>query len=103
MTASGKNLLLEWLASAQGRLQTLGYEISINEHGGSTTGTAVDVDGRGLVGTICYWPPYTFEFGFNASESGEEVILETKEFSSKDSLAQFIEELLGRIAQEATE
>lgn len=99
MTDSDRNLLLDWLATAQERLQALGYEISVNEQGGSTTGTAVDVDGRGLVGTICYWPPNTFEFGFNAAESGEEIVLETKSLSSKDSLARFIDELLGRIAR----
>lgn len=95
-----KGLLLEWLEENRDDLWSRGFRASVNDHGGSTTGTAVDLEGRGILGTICHWPPDTFEFGFNFAESGEEIFLQTKNLGDKTSLALFVDSLLQRLTAE---
>lgn len=98
MIHPAKGLLLEWLGENRDDLRSRGFRASINDHGGSTTGSAVDLEGRGILGTICHWPPDTFEFGFNSADSGEEIFLQTKSFGDKASLALFVDSLLQRLA-----
>ena len=92
-----ENLLLEWLRLARAQLEEAGFECRVQDRNQSTTCTAVDLDGRRFVGTISHWPPDKFEFQFNACDSGEVAILETKSFSSKASVAKFVKELLHRM------
>ena len=91
------NLLSEALTLLRTQLGGAGFACRVQDTDRSNACTAVDLDGPRFVGTICFWPPDRFEFQFNASDSGEVAILETKRFSNKERLAAFVEELLHRM------
>ena len=90
-------MLLEWLSSAEARLEELGYEARLHHQGQPGPSTAVDVDSSNFVGTITHWPPDKFEFQFNACDSGHVVILEIASIQTHDVLAGHIEALLGKL------
>ena len=96
------NLLLDWLELVGTSLDSAGYEYRIQTEGQSKTCTAVDLDGRRVVGTICYWPPDTFEFYFIEPDSGSVVVLETRKFSDVAKLRAYLEDLLAGIDLRAT-
>ena len=55
---------------------------------------SANLDSAEYVGTITYWPESRFEFQFNSCESGDIVILDTKEFQTEAELTAFIEDLI---------
>lgn len=57
---------------------------------------SANLDSNKYVGTITYWPKGRFEFQFNSCESGEVVVLDTKEFFTETDLGDYIEGLLRR-------
>ncbi len=84
-----KNILLEKskLLHSLGIRQTIRDEPQAGSY-------SVDLDSTKYVGGIMYWPSGLYEFQFNSCESGNVILLETKSFSSKQELANFIEDLL---------
>ncbi len=69
-------------------------EIKVSFTDGQQRGSySANLDSAKYVGTITYWPDSRFEFQFNSCESGDVVILDTKEFQTEPELATFIEGL----------
>ena len=59
--------------------------------------SSVNLDCEGMVGTVCHWPPDSFEFQFNDVESGRVLVLETKSFDDKQDLDSYMQALLNRL------
>jgi len=92
--SENQNLLLQWLQAEEDDVEARGFEVSMNEGGGSTTATAVDLEGHGVGGTICHWPPSTFEFYFIEMSTGKVLILETEEVKSQSELGSRVKSIL---------
>jgi len=91
-----KNLLKIVLESLSSLLEGYGYTVKYVE--GSPVGVcSANLDSSKYVGTVTYWPDTRFEFQFNSCESGEVVILETKEFFQEQELELYIRELVSKI------
>ncbi len=81
-----------WLKSARHDLEKLGVMISTKD-GHQTGSFEVNLDSSRFVGTICFWPPNIYEFGFNAYITGEEVVFETINFDKSEELEVYLNRL----------
>lgn len=57
---------------------------------------SVQLDSTKYIGGVCYWPENVFEFQFLSLPSGDEVLLETKEFEEESELASYFTALLSK-------
>ena len=85
-------MIKEWIEKSRNELENKGLEISTFSDDDASC-ISVNIDSDRLVGTVCFWEPYTFEFQFNDCESGDVVFLESIELTSVNEITQYFHEL----------
>jgi hypothetical protein len=88
-----KNALRDWLQVERDNLKRQGISVSFLE-GKQADSYSANIDSSKFVGTICYWPEYTFEFQFNDCESGDVIVLETVSFDNPSLLGAYLDKLI---------
>ena len=76
------------------QLLLAGYSINDYKSGHIEGSYSFAAENKRYIGSVCHWPKSTFEFQFNHAGSGDVVVLETHEFSSIDSVGNYLSELL---------
>lgn len=87
------NILESWYERTATILRHHGMVVTF-KRGERNENCSVDVDGDKFVGTICYWPEASMEFQFNDCNSGDVLVLESKNITDASDLDAYLKDLL---------